>query len=246
MIKRILILCILVLLAAYLVVAVTALNAKPQEKVCEGVELTVKDTTNYGFVTMPEIKAILQHRHLYPQGKKIKDINVRQLEETLSQHPFIHAAECYLSSGNKVIIHIYQRVPVLHILSDNGDDYYIDHNGKIMNIPGRSVRVTVATGAIDRKYACKELYALGKFIYSDKFWSAQVEQINITPQQEIELVPRIGSQILFLGKAEEDYNEKFNKLQAFYKEALNRVGWNKYDRISIEFNNQIICTKKEK
>jgi len=24
------------------------------------------------------------------------------------------------------------------------------------------------------------------------------------------------------------------------------VGWNKYSRISLEFSNQIICTKKEK
>ena len=72
-----------------------------------------------------------------------------------------------------------------------------------------------------------------------------IEQINVTPKQELELVPRVGSHILFLGKAE-DYNEKFRKLQTFYEKVLSQVGWNKYERISVEFNNQIICTKKEK
>ena len=40
--------------------------------------------------------------------------------------------------------------------------------------------------------------------------------------------------------------EKFRKLRTYYQSAQNREGWNKYERISIEFNNQIICTKKEK
>ncbi|HJC97601.1 MAG TPA: cell division protein FtsQ, partial [Candidatus Phocaeicola merdavium] len=31
-----------------------------------------------------------------------------------------------------------------------------------------------------------------------------------------------------------------------YEKVLSQVGWNKYERISVEFNNQIICTKKEK
>ena len=43
-----------------------------------------------------------------------------------------------------------------------------------------------------------------------------------------------------------NYEEKFEKLKTFYEKGLNQVGWNKYSRISLEFNNQIICTKKEK
>ena len=38
--------------------------------------------------------------------------------------------------------------------------------------------------------------------------------------------------------------DKLERLKTFYKKALNKVGWNKYSRISLEFNNQIICTKK--
>ena len=46
-------------------------------------------------------------------------------------------------------------------------------------------------------------------------------------------------------KGTENMEEKFRKLKTFYHEGLNHVGWNKYSRISIEFSNQIICTKKE-
>ena len=40
--------------------------------------------------------------------------------------------------------------------------------------------------------------------------------------------------------------KKLDKLKEFYTEGLNEVGWNKYDRINIEFEKQVICTKKNK
>lgn len=245
MIKRIFILSILIVFASYLVVAVTALNGKPKDVACTGMELSIEDDINYGFIDSVEIGKILKKKGLNPKGKRLGDINVRELETALSQNPFIREAECYITSGGKIGIDIYQRIPLMRIMSSNGDDYYIDHEGKIMSVLGKSVHVAIATGFIDRKFAQNKLYELGKFIQNDPFWKAQVEQINVTTKQEFEIVPRVGDHILFLGKGG-DYQEKFRKLRIFYNEALNQVGWNKYERISIEFNNQIICTKKEK
>lgn len=245
MIKRIFILCILLLIAAYLIISATVLNSEPDTRVCKGMELSIKDSIDYGFITTDEIRGILKRNQLLPEGKELSTINVRRIEETLVKHPFIGNAECYLTSGGKVAIDLYQRVPVLRIISNSGDNYYLDSKGDIMVTPGRPVHVVIATGFIDRKFAKEELYPLAKFLQEHAFWKAQIEQINVTPKQELELVPRVGKHILFLGKPG-DYNEKFSKLQTFYNEALNKVGWNKYERISIEFTNQIICTKKEK
>ena len=244
MIKRILILCILLAVTAYLIVAVTVFNRKPENQVCKGMELVVKDSIDYGFITETEVKNLLKQKNLYPEKKRIGTINVRLLEETLSRHPFISKAECYLTSGGKVGIEVYQRIPILRIMSSNGDNYYIDQSGKIMSAAGKSVHVAVATGFIDRKFAQNELYQLGLYLQQNPFWKAQVEQINVTPRKELEIVPRVGDHILFLGKAT-DFEEKFSKLQTFYSKVLNRIGWNKYELISIEFNNQIIGTKKE-
>ena len=196
MIKRILILCILVAVSIYLIVAVTIFNRKPENQVCKGMELVVKDSVDYGFITEAEVTKLLKQKNLYPEKKRI------------------------------------------------GDNYYIDHSGKIMNATGKPIHVAVATGFIDRKFAQQELYELGLYLQRNPFWKAQVEQINVTPKKELEIVPRVGDHILFLGKAT-DFEEKFSKLQTFYSKVLNRIGWNKYERISIEFNNQIIGTKKE-
>jgi predicted dehydrogenase len=34
-------------------------------------------------------------------------------------------------------------------------------------------------------------------------------------------------------------------LQEFYEKGLNKIGWNKYNRLNIEFDKQVICTKQD-
>jgi cell division protein FtsQ len=58
------------------------------------------------------------------------------------------------------------------------------------------------------------------------------------------LVPRIGNHLIELGRAD-NLDGKLDKLKRFYKEGLNKVGWNKYKTLNIEFDKQVICTKKE-
>ena len=79
---------------------------------------------------------------------------------------------------------------------------------------------------------------------NNPFWDAQIEQIHVLPGKDIELVPRVGDHIVYLGKLEH-FEDKLDRLKTFYGKALNEVGWNKYSRISLEFSNQIICTKHQ-
>lgn len=245
MIKKILILLFLLLITTYLVVAVTAFNAKPSGQVCKGMELIIKDSIDHGFISQKEVLRLLKSKKLSPVGKPMNEVNTRLLEEELNQHPLIENAECYRTPGCKIGIEVTQRLPILRVMAGNGDNYYIDNKGKIMPIPHSSAHVAVVTGHVDRDFATKELYPFGLFLQNNPLWNAQIVQINVTPAKELELVPRVGDHIIFLGKPG-DYEDKFERLKTFYKKGLNQIGWNKYSRISLEFNNQIICTKKEK
>ena len=60
MIKRIFILCLSILIIGYLAVAITAMNRKPDNELCKGMELTVKDSVDYGYITPKGIKNILK------------------------------------------------------------------------------------------------------------------------------------------------------------------------------------------
>ncbi|MBQ7350962.1 MAG: cell division protein FtsQ [Bacteroides sp.] len=245
MLKKVFIFLFLVLLSAYLVIAVTVFNSKPDHQTCSGLELVINDSIDYGFITKREVLRMLNSKKLSPIGKKMGEINTRQLEDELRQHALIGNVECYRTSGNRIGIEITQRLPILRVMAANGESYYIDDKAHAMPIPNSAANVAIVTGHVDKAFATKELYELGMFLQRNELWKAQIQQINVTQSKELELVPRVGDHIIFLGKPG-NYENKFNRLKTFYKKGLNEVGWNKYSRISLEFNNQIICTKKEK
>ena len=245
MLKKLFIFLFLILITVYLIVAATVLNGKPTEAVCPGMELVINDSIDYGFISKREILRLLNNKKLSPIGKRISEINVRELEEELKKHPLIGNAECYRTPGNRIGIEITQRVPILRVMAANGEQYYIDDKAHTMPVPNSAANVAIVTGHVDKAFATKELYEFGMFLQKNPLWKAQIQQINVTTAKELELVPQVGDHIIFLGKPNH-YKNKFERLKTFYKKGLNEIGWNKYSRISLEFDNQIICTKKEK
>lgn len=231
-------------IAAYLVLAVTAFN-KPAEKAstCSEVKIEIEDEMADGFLNANEIKNILQRNKIYPLGKQMSAINARNIEETLQKSPFVEKAECYKTQSGHICITLRQRMPVLHIMANSGDNYYIDPQGSALPETRYASDLVVATGRINRKYAQKNLAPIANLIMQDKFWNSQIEQINVLFDGSIEIVPRVGDHIIYLG-APVNIEKKLERMRKFYLYGLNKAGWNKYSYINVEFDNQIICKKK--
>lgn len=243
MLKKILLTIVLLLITAYLLVAITAFNRKPAGATCTDIELVIKDTAYVGFVTTKEIAAILTKKKLNPVGKNMDEIRTAELEEALATQPLIDRVECYKTPSHKICVEVTQRIPILHVINSRGENYYLDNKGTVMPSDAKcTALVPLATGFIDKTFAVSGLYPFGMYLQNDPFWEAQIEQIHVLPDRSIELVPRVGDHIIYLGKAE-DYERKLSRVKKFYRKALNKVGWNKYGRINVEFSNQIICTR---
>lgn len=245
MIKRILLSIVMLLIMGYLVIAITAFNVKPADLVCQDIDLVIRDSVNAGFITKNEVTSILTRNNTLPIGKKVEEVDLKVLEEILGKHPLIDQVECYKTPSGKIYVAVTQRVPVLRVFSKNGENYFVDNKGTIMPPEAKCIaHLPVVTGNVEKSFALTDLYEFALFLQKNKFWDAQIEQINVLKGQEIELVPRVGEHIIFLGKID-NYESKLSRLKEFYRKGLNKVGWNKYERISVEFGNQIICTKKE-
>jgi len=245
MMKRILLSMGMLLVVAYLVIAITAFNVKPADLVCQDIDLVIKDSVNAGFITKKEVSSILTRNQANPVGKKVDEIDLKVLEEILGKHALIDQVECYKTPGGKVYVEVTQRVPILRVMARNGENYFVDNKGAIMPSDAKCVaHLPIVTGNVEKSFALTDLYQFAVFLQKNKFWNAQIEQINVLKEREVELVPRVGNHIVFLGKMD-NYENKLERLKEFYRKGLNKVGWNKYERISLEFGNQIICTKKE-
>lgn len=210
--------------------------------ICKQVNFTIADSSHAGFITREEADHLLQVSGQYPVGKEMDQIDGIAIQKALKKNSFIDSVSCYKSPNGVYNVLISQRLPLLRVKADNGDDYYIDSKGHVMNPQGYSADLIVATGSITNQYASRELVKLGRFLRDDDFWNNQIEQIYVTPQHRIKMVPRVGSHIIAFGTTD-SISQKFRNLYTFYEKVLPQVGWNKYAEISVEHLSQIVGRK---
>ena len=243
--KKIGILTADIILSVYLVLAITAFNCPDdQDAVCREVKINIIDGTGNGFLNVNEVKMQLQHAKIYPLGDRMSDVCTRQIEEILLKSPLVDRVECYKTHSGHVFINLTQRTAVMRIMANNGESYYIDNLGAIIPSKNNSTDLIVATGDIKQKYAQTALKQFGLLLLDDPFWHSQIEQINVLPDGSVEMIPRVGDHIVYLGQPTH-LKEKLTRLEKFYRYGLSKAGWNKYSYINIEFNNQIICKRRK-
>ncbi len=218
--------------------------SKEDTEVCNYVEVVVDNSTPGAFITSDEIKAFLNENKLDLRGKSMKDVNLLQIDTLLKRHPFIAHAVCFKTPGGIVRINVEPRNVVMRIMSEDGKNYFIDSNGDEVKMCKVSLDVVVSTGRITAQYAKEHLARIGTFLSTDKFWNSQIVQLNVKKDGTVEMFPRLGNHVVNLGNPI-DFNQNLARLKEFYLNVLNKVGWNKYEYIDLQYNNQIVCRKAE-
>ncbi len=175
-------------------------------------------------------------------------------EQMLEQNPYIRRAEVYQDLSGKIKCIVTQRKPIARIINANQTHFYLDEDGKkIPVLSGMSARVLVANGYIGEKLLPSDtlktktllaIYEISKFIESELFWKQFTEQLYVDKYNDICLIPKVGSFIIVVGNSDR-IAEKFERLKVFITMVLPKVGWEKYQKISVKFKNQIVTTKKE-
>lgn len=242
--KRVLVFTVSTFLGIYLILAAAVFNKSSKVDVpCKDVHITIEKGVIEGFLTPAEIQKMLAADNIKPVGRTLSQINTREIEEKLQSKELIEQAECYKTQSGNLCISVKERIPVMHVMADNGEDYYVDNQGNQMSNPDYVCNLMIATGKINRKYARRVLAPVGKLVMQDPFWRNQIVQLNVLADETLEMIPRVGNHVVYLGKPV-GIKRKLERLRKFYKYGLNQAGWNIYSRISVELDNQIICKKR--
>lgn len=242
--KKILIITGLCLLFGYIIFAYFYFGNKPKDELCTKLEIVIKDNGNEQFLKEEDIEKYINSKKLNPYGKTFGEINTQEIEEAILANKLIKKAEVFTTNSGAIKINIYERKPIVRIMANNGDSYYIDDEGMRMPLSNNhTTYVPLATGSIKEEFAKIELYKFALFLSENKFWNSQIEQIVVSSNENITLIPRVGDHQIILGELD-DYEGKLDKLMAFYKNGLSQSGWNKYSVINLKYDKQVVCTKR--
>lgn len=241
---RIISIIVTTLLCCYLVFVSFIFKETDQEQICNNLIVQVKDSLEKHFVTQQDLIDFLKKADLNPIGKPIYQINTDRIEEELMKNEMIARIEAYKTPSGSIKLEVTQKVPILRIITSQGENYYVDNQGITMPISRRyAAHVPVASGYITKERATGELYELALFLRKNEFWYSQIDQIYVDPFGEYTLIPRVGDHRILMGTPD-NFSEKLDNLQLFYDQAIPKVGWEKYSTINLKFKDQIVCTKK--
>ncbi len=245
----------------YLIVIPVYMASSTSSRPCGGIVIDISDSSDYHFVTKRQLLNLAYGNSTRIAGKPLKEVSVSAIENRINVLRELKKAEAYMTVDGLVHVYVEQRVPVMRVMPDNGGDYFVDEDGVVVrkrnlfnprlhivegnvNISSAMLNgVSVLDTAI-KNSILKDIYHLVTYINDDKFWSAQIDQIDVDGNDEIDLIPRAGNQLIHLGTAE-NYEGKLRNLQAFYDKVLPEVGWNKYSLINLEFKDQIVCKRRD-
>ena len=235
---------ILLSVIGYLGFALAKIIRPVGEVVCTGVELQFDDEGEENVLIGEEgIRAILTAHKITPQGQMFGTIDFKEIDSILSLNPYIDTVTSYNNSAGKLCVRIKRLCPILHIFSDSGEEFYLARTGKTMVQGGLNTNLCVVTGNVSRAYASKHLVTLGRFLCDDSYWKLQAQQVNITKDGEIQVIPRVGDCVIELGPPI-DIDKKLQNARIFYEKGFTATGWNKYKAISVAFKDQVVCTKR--
>ncbi len=242
MLKKILSYTVAIIASGYIVFALLFLTDKEEGELCRGVEISIEDNEQ-GSISAENIEELIDRKGGKLKNRPLDDIDCEKLEKLINSLSIVKECQCFKTHKGYIGINVTCKTPILRAYDIGGREFYIDKHGDIIDEVNSAVYLPVASGFITREMGKKELLTIALFLQENRFWNEQVEQIFFSAKGDVVLVPRIGEHTIEIGKPEK-LEEKLEKLKKFYKKGLNTIGWNKYEKINIEFEKQVICTKK--
>ena len=239
-----------ILSVAFLVVYISE-----KQSICKEINLKFSENEKNGkFIEKSTLLNIVRNEYGDILGKKMSDINVFEIENLINALPQVKNSEVYKNAKGTLFIEVTERIPLFRLMTDKGRSIYTDYEGFLIPVSKKTpARVIVVNGniqipdsaefrklSIDSVPQLRDIYKLVNHINKDDFFKAQFQQIYIKKDKGIVLIPRIGNQTITLGGIE-NYESKLLRLRYFYFNIIAKEGWNKYTKIDLSFNNQIVA-----
>jgi cell division protein FtsQ len=252
--RKFLAIAVWVLLGSGTVVLLIAAITKKDNERITGIEIHISGVQNNYFIDKKDVLELLgkvNGKELHQSS--VSSLDLAAMERKLESDQWVKKAEIFFDNNNVLQVRILEREPVARIFTASGASFYIDSSLTRLPLSDKfSARLPVFTNfPTDVKILKKqdslllhEIKVMSEYIGTNSFWMAQIDQVDITPENTFVLIPKLGNQIIRFGNAD-NCEKKFSKLFAFYKQVQAKIGWSTYSVVDVQFKNQVVAVKRD-
>ena len=221
--------------------------------------LIEKEANADALVSTEEIDSLVRSQVGLLQGLPMNQVNVGKISDVIRRHPAVESVEVVMGVDGVCRAKVVQRIPMFRVLNADASGFYVDRNGQTFPILEKAVAyvpVFVYGGQLQMmEHPCTpdyydwnvlglthldEMYTFAKFLKSNDDLRDWTEHVHVTSAGEFEVIPRVGDQVIDYGSIA-NLEMKTKMLFQFYKSEVARVNIEKYDRINLNFEHQIVC-----
>ena len=210
---KILLLIPVIYLIAMPVYYAASISSKP----CSSIVISIADSSEYHFVTKRQLLNLAYGGKGKILGQPLGRISAREIENRINVLRELKVAEVYTTVDGALCLYVDQRNPVMRVIPDEGGDYFLDDEGWLfrkrnlynprLHIVEGNINITPAmldsVSVLDtliKGTILKDAFHFVKFINRDNFWSAQIDQIHVDNNDEVNLIPRVGNHVIHPAK----------------------------------------------
>lgn len=241
-------------LAVYL--TVNLFSANKEEVICKGIDVKIKNKKDAKLITSEDVADIITSSRITATGKALNDSVVKKVKTLLDTKSYIKDAVVYRTGDSVLHVELEQRIPVVRIVTNTGSCYLDDEGYAFPPSLRYSYNVPLVTGNVPLPHALpykgpllkksdfvQDILMFANFLSKNSFWNAQIQQINVDNDKNIEFVTCTDDILIRLGQFN-NFEEKLENLYAFYKKVIPNDG-SKYEILDLRFNKQIVAVKKQ-
>ena len=171
-------------------------------------------------------------------GKEILVLST--VEEALDSHLMVEESDVYLTVNGELRARIKQRTPIARVNAVT--PFYVDATGNKMPLSKNySAHVPLVYNVSEKEVS--EIFPLLKEIQENEFLKKHVVGISRNMKANYQLELREYDFVVAFGEIE-NIESKIKNFKAFYQKAKKDKSLNRYKKISLQFNNQVVCTIK--
>lgn len=224
-------------------------------------EVEMNYTEGDQFLSQEDIHHLIRESAPSLEEMPVTEIRTDVLESMLERQIYVKHADVSLDLDGVLNVKVTPRRAIARVMDTTGFSVYMDESGMMLPWSEQfSPRVPVfflndalkTADLLGKSYSSADIndsvlkimplfgvHRLGCYLDTSEFWRALVDQVIIG--DELEMIPRAGGHTVVLGDFS-DIDEKLNKLMIFYREGLNKVGWNKYSVINLKYRGQVVAS----
>ena len=233
-----------VITVGYLVAAWFMTKSAAANRMCQGVLITVHDTSEIHFVTPQELSAELGDLPSRALDTRLADIEIDSIERMFNLFDKIERVNVNILTSGKLLIDVWPMRPVARIFDSAGQSYYINRAGKrIAAEPGYFLDVPVVKGDFSPTFPATSLIPLIDYIEADPDWRDAISMIEARSSGDIILVPVIRGHVINMGDTT-NFADKFRRLKLMYSKVMSSKGWDFYKEISLKWRGQVVGVRR--